>query len=67
MPEQRFQRPAAVSFCWFVVGFRLIKGDATCLSIAAASIIAKVTRDRMMAALHDEHPHYGCTLAKLKG
>ncbi len=37
----------------------LVDGDARSLSIAAASIIAKVTRDRMMAALHDEHPHYG--------
>ena len=33
-------------------------GDARSLSIAAASIIAKVTRDRMMVALHDEHPGY---------
>ncbi|HWA90391.1 MAG TPA: ribonuclease HII [Rhizomicrobium sp.] len=37
----------------------LIDGDARSVSIAAASIIAKVTRDRMMDALHDEHPHYG--------
>src|ERR1700685_1580781 len=37
----------------------LVAGDARSLSIAAASIIAKVTRDRMMAAPHDEHPHYG--------
>lgn len=37
----------------------VIKGDATSLSIAAASIIAKVTRDRMMTALHTEYPHYG--------
>jgi ribonuclease HII len=37
----------------------LIKGDARCLSIAAASIIAKVTRDRLMVALHEEYPNYG--------
>jgi ribonuclease HII len=37
----------------------IIEGDAKSVSIAAASIIAKVTRDRMMRALHDEHPHYG--------
>jgi ribonuclease HII len=37
----------------------LVDGDAKSLSIAAASIIAKVTRDRLMALLHDEHPHYG--------
>src|SRR5665213_1898982 len=36
----------------------LVSGDARSLSIAAASIIAKVTRDRMMVALHDEHPGY---------
>jgi ribonuclease HII len=37
----------------------IVEGDAKSVSIAAASIIAKVTRDRMMAALHAEHPHYG--------
>jgi ribonuclease HII len=37
----------------------IIKGDALCLSIAAASIIAKVTRDRMMAQLHEHYPLYG--------
>ncbi|MBV9571190.1 MAG: ribonuclease HII [Alphaproteobacteria bacterium] len=37
----------------------IIDGDARSVSIAAASIIAKVTRDRMMVALHEEHPGYG--------
>jgi ribonuclease HII len=37
----------------------IVDGDALCVSIAAASIIAKVTRDRMMAALAQEFPHYG--------
>lgn len=37
----------------------LIKGDSKSASIAAASILAKVTRDRMMDALHEQHPHYG--------
>ena len=37
----------------------LIDGDARSVSVAAASIIAKVTRDRMMTKLHEEHPHYG--------
>ena len=37
----------------------IIDGDARSVSIAAASIIAKVTRDRIMRALHDEHPGYG--------
>lgn len=36
-----------------------IGGDATSLSIAAASIIAKVVRDRAMARLAARHPHYG--------
>ena len=37
----------------------VIKGDGRCLSIAAASIAAKVTRDRLMAQLAQEHPGYG--------
>lgn len=36
----------------------LIKGDANSLSIAAASIIAKVTRDRMMTEYAKEYPYY---------
>jgi ribonuclease HII len=35
---------------------RIVKGDATCLSIAAASILAKVTRDRIMRAAAEHHP-----------
>ena len=37
----------------------LVKGDARCLSIAAASVLAKVTRDRIMQELHLEYPQYG--------
>lgn len=37
----------------------IVKGDAKCLSIAAASIVAKVTRDRMMIELAREMPGYG--------
>lgn len=36
----------------------LIKGDCRSHSIAAASILAKVTRDRMMMALHEKYPRY---------
>lgn len=36
----------------------IIKGDAKCHGIAAASIIAKVTRDRDMIKLHDKYPQY---------
>jgi ribonuclease HII len=43
----------------------LIKGDARCLSIAAASIIAKVTRDRLMQTLDEQYPGYG--FARHKG
>ena len=37
----------------------IVKGDATCLSIAAASIVAKVMRDRIMVDLAQQHPGYG--------
>ena len=37
----------------------IIHGDALSLSIAAASVIAKVTRDKMMIELDKEHPEYG--------
>ncbi len=37
----------------------VIKGDAKCLSVAAASIIAKVARDRIMVDLAQQHPGYG--------
>ena len=37
----------------------VIKGDGRSLSIAAASIVAKVTRDREMARLAEVHPGYG--------
>ena len=41
------------------------KGDQRCLSIAAASIVAKVTRDRLMTAYHDQYPQYN--FARHKG
>lgn len=43
----------------------VIKGDATSLSIAAASILAKVSRDRYMQELDKQYPEYG--FAKHKG
>lgn len=43
----------------------VIKGDAICPSISAASILAKVTRDRMVAELDKDYPEYG--FAKHKG
>ena len=43
----------------------IIKGDASCFSIAAASIVAKVARDRMMVEYDRQFPGYG--FAKHKG
>jgi ribonuclease HII len=37
----------------------IVRGDAKCYSIAAASIVAKVIRDRLMDRLATKHPHYG--------
>ncbi|MEO7744959.1 MAG: ribonuclease HII [Actinomycetota bacterium] len=37
----------------------LIKADMSCSSVAAASVLAKVERDAMMVALHEQHPQYG--------
>lgn len=37
----------------------VVKGDGKLASIAAASILAKVKRDRLMASLHDQFPHFG--------
>jgi len=45
----RWQRPSKA----------IVAGDAKCRSIAAASIVAKVTRDRIMVEYAREHPGYG--------
>lgn len=49
LPVPNFPLPSAA----------LVKGDARCLSIAAASILAKVTRDRLMRELDTRYPGYG--------
>lgn len=41
-----------------IIGEPVVKGDAKSLSIAAASIIAKVTRDRIMRELSTKYPQY---------
>ncbi|WP_290050009.1 ribonuclease HII [Amycolatopsis solani] len=42
----------------------VIKGDRSVACIAAASVLAKVTRDRIMAGYHDDLPHYGFDVHK---
>ncbi|MBN2327968.1 MAG: ribonuclease HII [Candidatus Omnitrophica bacterium] len=42
-----------------IPGEAVIKGDQKSLAVGAASILAKVTRDRMMDSLHARHPQYG--------
>ncbi len=42
----------------------VVGGDATVLSIAAASVVAKVVRDRIMQKLEEEYPGYGFALHK---
>jgi ribonuclease HII len=42
----------------------IVKGDRICLSIACASIIAKVTRDRIMVELDKSYPEYGLAIHK---
>lgn len=42
-----------------IFGEPVVKGDAKSLSIAAASILAKVTRDRLMKELAQKYPEYG--------
>lgn len=42
-----------------IIGMSVVKGDAKSLSIAAASILAKVTRDRLMHELSKKYPEYG--------
>ena len=42
----------------------IVRGDALCADIAAASVLAKVTRDRYMTALAREYPQYGFAVHK---
>jgi ribonuclease HII len=44
---------------WLRPSLAIVDGDAKCRSIAAASIVAKVTRDRIMVEHAREHPGYG--------
>jgi ribonuclease HII len=48
----------------FIPQKAIVKGDRYCLSIGAASILAKVTRDRLMKDLELEYPHYRFSVHK---
>jgi ribonuclease HII len=43
----------------FIPQLSLIQGDGRCFSIAAASLMAKVHRDRLMRQYHEQYPEYG--------
>jgi ribonuclease HII len=42
----------------------IVRGDQQCLSISAASVVAKVYRDRMMCSYHELYPQYGFSANK---
>ena len=48
-----------------IPAIKVVKGDSLCASIAAASVLAKVTRDRYMDDMDTLYPEYG--FAKHKG
>ncbi|MBX7445654.1 ribonuclease HII [Arthrobacter sp. MAHUQ-56] len=58
-----FDQPAPEADCNAPVHTR-IKADMQCLSVAAASVIAKVERDHHMRELHQEYPAYGWDINK---
>lgn len=58
-----FEEPAAEAACDAPVHTR-IKADMQCLSVAAASVIAKVERDQQMRDLHLEYPDFGWDVNK---
>ncbi|WP_436526991.1 ribonuclease HII [Actinoplanes sp. HUAS TT8] len=47
-----------------VPGLAVWKGDRVAACVAAASVLAKVTRDRLMVELHDQFPEYGFAVHK---
>ncbi len=50
--------------CLPVSGVSLVKGDALSASVGAASILAKVTRDRLMREMDEQYPGYGFAVHK---
>lgn len=65
IPEADFVLVDGLPVQFTLPSCNIVKGDAKCASIAAASIIAKVTRDREMMKFDREFPGYG--FAKHKG
>lgn len=63
-PSPDFLLTDAVEFPSVLPLWALIKGDHRALAIAAASIIAKVTRDRLMVRYHAQYPGYNFLLHK---
>lgn len=65
--EDLFASPASPSYPFDASGARVstrIKGDLTCLSVAAASVLAKVERDALMATYDELEPNYGWAVNK---
>ncbi|GAA1358270.1 ribonuclease HII [Arthrobacter rhombi] len=65
--EDLFAGPASPSYPFDAAGARVttrIKGDLTCLSVAAASVLAKVERDALMATYDELEPRYGWAVNK---
>ena len=58
IPARLFQECRALSG-YLPYQKTIVKGDQLCLSIAAASIVAKVARDEMMVAFDEQFPEYG--------
>lgn len=63
-PSPEFLLTDAVVLASSLPLWALIKGDRRALPVAAASIIAKVTRDRLMARYHEQYPPYEFVLHK---
>lgn len=58
-PEQRFKLLSFLLYCLPAFFVQIVKGDGKVFSIAAASILAKVTRDRLMNQHAETYPQYG--------
>ena len=62
--EAGWQNPAVRGLLKDAAAVAIVKGDAKVRAISAASILAKVQRDRLCLALHEQHPLYGFDVHK---